>query len=102
MKAKIEFNSDLALYSPDRANRGDHLPDECLPVQLEPEHSYRFRKIGHRNYAIGSTVTLREIRDDEVFLPDRAQVEIVESFFDIEDGSSYTKGEYRVHQLLRD
>jgi hypothetical protein len=100
MKSHIEYNLDLALYSMEERKKGSHKKEECVPEQIEIGQTHPFEKIGHRNYELGSTVTLLEIKQDEVLFIMRAQVEIIECFFLVEENQSYTRGSYTVRELI--
>jgi hypothetical protein len=94
----ITYNSDLALRPASRsktARTGEHLPEELLLGGVYP-----FIKNGHRNFQIGSLITLLEIHQGEVLFRFRAQVRITEASFIIENGQSHTIGKYRVESLL--
>ncbi len=100
MSSHIVYNTDLALYSHEECLNEMHVPDECLPEKLELGKTYPFLKVGHRNYEINGRVTLLMIKPNEVLFTMRAEVEIVESFFVIENSCSYTRGHYTVLQFL--
>jgi hypothetical protein len=61
---------------------------------------YAFLKKGHRNYQLGSTVTLLEMKPDDILFNFRAVVEITGTEYFIEGNQSYTKGTYMVRELL--
>lgn len=102
MTTSITYNTDLALYSFSQFQFGERREEECLPADLQVGEAYPFLKMGHRNYEIGGLVTLLEMEPDEVLFRMRAEVEIVESFYVIEDDQSLTRGTYRVTQLITD
>ena len=102
MTTSIEYNTDLALYSHEEFKKGRKKLEECLPEELTVGSSHPFLKVGHRNYAINSTVTLLEIKKFDVLFQMRAQVEIVEAFFLLDEDQSYTRGTYIITEILTD
>ncbi len=96
----METHLDLALPNNSEHKKGSLRMEECAPENLEVGSVYHFLKKGHWNYEDGVQVTLMEIRGGEVLFDMRARVTILSTSFVIEDGQSYTKGEYQVEEIL--
>jgi hypothetical protein len=96
----LTYNADIALRPPQPKKLSTAMPSEHLPSELLLGGVYPFRKTGHRNFKLGSVITLFEIQKGEVLFRYRAQVRIVEVGFTIEKGQSYTVGKYRVESLI--
>ncbi|MCC2631753.1 MAG: hypothetical protein K0S20_452 [Patescibacteria group bacterium] len=95
------YNTDLALYQAGKYKKGKYLQEECFPESLEVGGTYPFLKKGHRNYEKFSQVTILEMRDDEVLFDLRATAAILGTSFVVIDGQSYTKGEFKVNELIK-
>lgn len=93
------YNTDLALI--DRNDSSGHRPEERMPEELEVGRIYPFIKKGHRTYEPFSEVTLLEMKRSEVLFSLVARVTILSVEYVVEEGQSYTKGEYRVEELLQ-
>ena len=97
----MEKNNDLALFASSVCKKGHHKSGECIPEHIELGATYDFLKKGHRTYEVPGEVTLLEMQPDEVLFDIRARVEITDVSYEIEEGQSYTKGQYKVLEILR-
>lgn len=96
----MELHTDLALPNFSEFKKGHLHLEECIPEELEVGVTYNFLKKGHWNYHPNTEVTLMEMKEGDVLFDMRARILILSTEFIIEDEQSYTKGSYRVEEII--
>jgi len=96
MGIAVEFNLDLCLR---RYGTEGRRKEECLPEELEVEHSYSFLKRGQRNFWLEGEVPLRVTKGNGVLSRPFASVRITEAtqYF---NGKHWTRGFYYVKEVF--
>ena len=100
MGIKVEFNPDLALRSIQEFKHGNRKMEECIPERLEKGKTYDFLKEGQRNYWIEGELPLRETKGSQVLSRPLASVIVLEVTHFLLEGKPYTKGKFRVVEVL--
>lgn len=96
----VEFNPDLALRNFSECEAGRRKAEECVPQDLIAGKTYSFLKRGQRNYWLRGEVPLVETKGNEDLSSPLAAVEILEVTHTVQDGEVYTKGTYRVTEVI--
>ena len=100
MGIKVEFNPDLALRDFSEFLKGNRKREECIPERLEKGKVHEFLKEGQRNYWIEGEVPLRETKGNQVLSRPLASVMILEVTHLVLDGKPWTKGKYKIIEVL--
>lgn len=96
----VEFNPDLALRNFSECEAGRRKETECIPKELVVGATHSFLKQGQRTYWFGGEVPLVETKGEGVLSVPFAAVEIIEATHFIEGGEVYTKGTYRIKEVI--
>ncbi len=102
MGIAVEFNPDLALRSIALFQSGERKEEECIPEPLEEEKTYFFLKKGQRNYWLEGELPLLETRGNSDLSLPIASIIILEATHVLIDTELWTKGKYRVVELIPD
>jgi len=102
MGIKVEFNPDLALRNISEFKNGNRKIEECIPEDLEVGKIYSFLKRDQRLYWLYGQIPLIETKGGEVLSRPKAVIAILEATHFCEDGVMYTKGLYRVDEVITD
>jgi len=102
MGIKVEFNPDLALRNISEYKNGNRKVEECIPEQLEAGKTYPFLKRDQRLYWLYGQIPLIETKGNENLSRPKAVIVIVEATHFVENGVMYTKGFYRVDEVILD
>jgi len=100
MGIQVEFCPDLALRDISEYKAGRRKEDECIPEPLEKGGEYSFLKKGQKNYWLFGELPLRETKGGGVLSDPKASIVIVEATHFIEGDEIYTKGRYKVIELI--
>jgi hypothetical protein len=101
MEIKSEFESALILHNVREFVMDKRKFDECIPENLKEEREYGFLVSGQRNYWLLGKFPLHEkIEDGSVSEDPRAIVNIFEVTHFIDNGQIYTKGKYKILQVV--
>ena len=101
MGIKVEFNPDLALRNISEFENGKRKIAECIPKHLEVGKIYPFLKAEMRNYYLLGEVPLIETKGNGVLSKPKASVMILEVTHFVENDEIYTKGKYKVIEILK-
>ena len=102
MGIQVEFNPDLALRNISEFKNGNRREEECIPENIESGKTYNFLKEGQRNYWLFGEVPLVETKGNQQLSRPKASILILEATHFIENGKCYTKGIYKVIEVLND
>lgn len=102
MGINVEFNPDLALRNISEFKNGSRKIEECIPENLETGKVYPFLKCDQRNYWLHGQIPLIETRGGGVLSRPKAIIVILEATHFVQDGSMYTRGFYRVDEIIND
>lgn len=97
MGIQVEFNPDLALRA---FGTPERTCEECLPERLEQGASYRFKKIGQRNYWLEGEIPLRETKGNGKLSRPLASVIILEETHRLINSRIYTEGLYKIIEVF--
>ncbi len=100
MGIKVEFNPDLCLRNYSEYENGNRKIEEVIPKKLEKGKTYPFLKKDQRNYWLIGEIPLRETKGSEALSKPKASVIILEATHFLENGIMYTKGKYKIIQVL--
>jgi len=101
MEIKAEFESALILYNMREFVMDKRKFDECIPENLKEEREYTFLVSGQRNYWLLGKFPLHEKKEDGSVGEDpRAIINIYEVTHFIENKLIWTKGKYKVLQVV--
>jgi hypothetical protein len=100
MGIKVEFNPDLALRNFSEFRSGSRRREECIPEKLEKGKVYDFLKEGQRNYWIEGELPLRETQGNQILSRPLASVVVLEVTHFILDGKPFTKGKFKIIEVL--
>ena len=98
MGIQVEFNPDLALRK--LGTLGRH-PHECLPLIIEKEREYNFKKEGQRNYWLKGIIPLCETTGNGNLSDPIAAIQIERVEHRIEGSMVYTFGDYRIIEVCK-
>lgn len=101
MGIPVEFAPDMALRNISEYKNGNRKLEECIPEPLEIGKTYPFLKSEQKNYWLYGPVPLLETKGKGVLSKPLASVEILEAIHFLSDGKVYTKGNYKVLELLK-
>jgi hypothetical protein len=102
MSIKVEFNPDLALRNISEFENGNRKIEECIPENLETGKIYPFLKRDQRFYWLHGQIPLIETKGGEILSRPKAVIIIMEATHFVENGEMYTKGFYRVDEVIND
>jgi len=102
MGIQVEFNPDLALRNFSEYKKGNRLISECIPEKLEVDKIYDFLKSGQRNYWLFGELPLLETKGNAVLSKPMASIIIIECTHFIKDELVWTKGKYKVIEIIDD
>ncbi|MFH1308229.1 MAG: hypothetical protein ABIH72_05230 [archaeon] len=104
MGIQVEFNPDLALREFGTPGKK---PEQCLPEKLEPGQVYPFLKKGQRLFWLSEDeewakgeLPLYKTKGDGKFSRPIASIKIIEVTHFIEHKDIWTKGKYKVIEVL--
>jgi hypothetical protein len=100
MGIQIEFNPDLALRDNSHVAQGRR-PEECLPEKIEVGKTYSFLKQGQRNYWLLGELPLLETKGNQQLSLPLASIIIERVEHVLIDGVPWTRGEYRVIEIIK-
>ena len=100
MGIQVEFCPDLALRNKSEFEAGNRKEEECIPEPLEKGMEYPFLKKGQKNYWLFGEMPLRETKGGGVLSDPKASVVIIEATHFVENGEIYTRGHYKVIELI--
>lgn len=101
MGIKVEFDPDLALRNISEYEKGNRKIEECIPKHLEVGKIYPFLKAEMRNYYLLGEVPLIETKGNGVLSKPKASVMILEVTHFVDNDEIYTKGKYKVIEILK-
>lgn len=101
MGIKVEFNPDLALRNISKFQSGERKIEECIPENIEVGKVYPFLKEGQRNYWLEGELPLIETQGEGILSFPKASIVILEATHFIDNGKLYTKGSYKVLEVLK-
>lgn len=102
MGIPIEFNPDLALRNIAEYKAGQRQREECIPEKLEVGGVYKFLKKDQRNYWFFGPIPLIETKGNWQFSLPLASVQILEATHFLKGDQIYTKGKYKILEILKD
>jgi len=102
MGIKVEYNPDLALRNISHFKEGKRKKEECIPEDLEEGKVYDFLKKDQRLYWLLGEIPLLETKGNEVLSRPLASIIILEATHFVDNGTSYTKGKYKVTEVFND
>ena len=102
MGIKVEFNPDLALRDISEFKNGNRKIEECIPENLEEGKVYEFLKKDQRNYWLFGEIPLIETKGNEILSRPKASIIILEATHFVENEEIYTKGKYKVTNVISD
>jgi hypothetical protein len=102
MGIKVEFNPDLALRNISEFKNGNRKIEECIPETLEAGRTYPFLKRDQRLYWLHGQIPLIETKGGEVLSRPKAVIVITEVTHFVKNGEIYTRGLYRVDEVIDD
>ncbi|MFA7244115.1 MAG: hypothetical protein WC080_02410 [Patescibacteria group bacterium] len=100
MGIPVEFAPDMALRNISEYKNGNRKKEECIPEKLEIGEIYPFLKSDQKNYWLYGKVPLVETKGKGVLSPPLAGVQILEATHYLDDGNIFTRGKYKVLELL--
>ncbi|EKD44225.1 MAG: hypothetical protein ACD_71C00208G0001 [uncultured bacterium (gcode 4)] len=102
MGINVEFNPDLALRNISEFKNGNRKIEECIPENLEVGKVYPFLKCDQRNYWLLGQIPLIETKGGGVLSRPKAVIVILEATHFVQDDTMYTRGLYRVDNIIND
>lgn len=102
MGIHIEFNPDLALRNISEYNSGARKIEECIPEKMETGATYTFLKEGQRCYWLEGELPLLETKGMGNLSKPKASIVILEATHAKENGTTYTRGKYKVIKVLEE
>lgn len=102
MGIKVEFNPDLALRDISEFKNGNRKIEECIPENLKVGKVYEFLKKDQRNYWLFGEIPLIETKGNEILSRPKASIIILEATHFLENEEIYTKGRYKVVNVISD
>ncbi len=101
MEIKADFESALILHNVQEFVLDKRKFDECIPENLKEGREYSFLVSGQRNYWILGKFPLHEKQSDgSVSEEPRAIINIFEVTHFIDNGLIFTKGKYKILQVV--
>ena len=101
MEIKADFESALILANVREFVADKKKFDECIPENLKEGREYGFLVPGQRNYWILGKFPLHEKQEDGTVSEDpRAIINIFEVTHFIDNGQIFTKGKYKILQVV--
>lgn len=97
----VEFNDKLALRPFIEYQNGKRKREECIDQLLQCS-TYEFLKSDRRVFPLHENIPLVITAGEQRFSEPLALVQILEYTHAISDGKIYTRGRYKVEQLLVD
>ena len=97
MGIQVEFNPDLCLR---KFGTSDRLKEECLPEKLNSGEIFEFLKEGMRNFYLLGEIALRETKGNTILSKPLASIQIIEATHFIKDNKIFTKGKYKIIEIL--
>ncbi len=100
MGIQVEFNPDLALRDIGEFRAGRRAAEECVPEPLEAGKEYAFLKKGQRNYWLMGELPLLKTEGNQRLSAPLASIVILEAVHFLRDGEVWTRGRYRVVEII--
>ena len=97
-----EYNPDLALRNISEFNEKRRKKEECIPAKLKVGKIYPFLKSGQRHYWLFGEIPLIETKGNEILSRPKASIIILEATHFVENEEIYTKGKYKVTNVISD